>query len=327
MLTRLTRCPPAVSFFERAGQAHFNSLVVALDLLHLTSCTLLTILAVSFFERAGQAHFNSLVVADADGSLVGHYRKSHIPDGPGCERCQLWLGRLQACVRLRVLVPAAAHAAAGRPAGATRRRCPRPCRHLPSLSACPTSPARFRFVCDFDRTACLPCRPGEVLLQPGRHRVQGLQDALRRHWCARRRRWHAAAAAVGPGLVPCQQRRAGRRRPGAPRHVPRAPPPLPPPPASTPRAGVLICWDQWFPEGARCAVLQGAEVRARRRRAGLRCAAPRRVAAGPGQLSGPAAGLRVRAREAHPPGSQRWAPHPSADQSRPPPPPTPALPV
>jgi hypothetical protein len=41
--------------------------------------------AVSFFERAGAAHFNSLVVVDADGQLVGHYRKSHIPDGPGCE--------------------------------------------------------------------------------------------------------------------------------------------------------------------------------------------------------------------------------------------------
>lgn len=39
--------------------------------------------AVSFFERAGNAYFNSLVVADADGSIVGHYRKSHIPDGPG----------------------------------------------------------------------------------------------------------------------------------------------------------------------------------------------------------------------------------------------------
>lgn len=41
--------------------------------------------AVSFFERAGNAHFNALVVADADGSIIGHYRKSHIPDGPGCE--------------------------------------------------------------------------------------------------------------------------------------------------------------------------------------------------------------------------------------------------
>lgn len=41
------------------------------------------VLPISFFERAGNAHFNALVVADADGALVGHYRKSHIPDGPG----------------------------------------------------------------------------------------------------------------------------------------------------------------------------------------------------------------------------------------------------
>ncbi|KAI3429387.1 hypothetical protein D9Q98_005482 [Chlorella vulgaris] len=41
------------------------------------------VLPISFFERAGNAYFNSLVVADADGSIVGHYRKSHIPDGPG----------------------------------------------------------------------------------------------------------------------------------------------------------------------------------------------------------------------------------------------------
>eukprot|EP00887_Chlorella_sp_A99_P003255 scaffold9.g3255.t1 len=41
------------------------------------------VLPISFFESAGNAHFNSVVIADADGSLVGHYRKSHIPDGPG----------------------------------------------------------------------------------------------------------------------------------------------------------------------------------------------------------------------------------------------------
>ncbi len=39
--------------------------------------------AVSFFEKANNAHFNSLAIADADGSIVAHYRKSHIPDGPG----------------------------------------------------------------------------------------------------------------------------------------------------------------------------------------------------------------------------------------------------
>ncbi len=41
------------------------------------------VLPVSFFERAGQAHFNSLAMIDADGTVLGLYRKSHIPDGPG----------------------------------------------------------------------------------------------------------------------------------------------------------------------------------------------------------------------------------------------------
>jgi N-carbamoylputrescine amidase len=39
----------------------------------------------SFFERAGQAYYNSLAMIDADGELLGVYRKSHIPDGPGYE--------------------------------------------------------------------------------------------------------------------------------------------------------------------------------------------------------------------------------------------------
>lgn len=41
------------------------------------------VLPISFFERAGHAHFNSLAMVDADGSVMGLYRKSHIPDGPG----------------------------------------------------------------------------------------------------------------------------------------------------------------------------------------------------------------------------------------------------
>lgn len=43
------------------------------------------VLPVSFFERAGQAYYNSLAMLDADGSLLGLYRKSHIPQGPGYE--------------------------------------------------------------------------------------------------------------------------------------------------------------------------------------------------------------------------------------------------
>jgi N-carbamoylputrescine amidase len=41
------------------------------------------VLPVSFFERAGQAHYNSLAMIDGSGELLGVYRKSHIPDGPG----------------------------------------------------------------------------------------------------------------------------------------------------------------------------------------------------------------------------------------------------
>lgn len=41
------------------------------------------VLPVSFFERANMAYFNSLAMIDADGCILGVYRKSHIPDGPG----------------------------------------------------------------------------------------------------------------------------------------------------------------------------------------------------------------------------------------------------
>jgi N-carbamoylputrescine amidase len=43
------------------------------------------VIPVSFFERDGHAFYNSLAMVDADGTLLGIYRKSHIPDGPGYE--------------------------------------------------------------------------------------------------------------------------------------------------------------------------------------------------------------------------------------------------
>jgi N-carbamoylputrescine amidase len=39
---------------------------------------------VSFFERDGQTYYNSIAVVDG-GKVLGRYRKSHIPDGPGYE--------------------------------------------------------------------------------------------------------------------------------------------------------------------------------------------------------------------------------------------------
>jgi N-carbamoylputrescine amidase len=39
----------------------------------------------SFFEREGHHYYNTLAMIDADGEIMGTYRKSHIPDGPGYE--------------------------------------------------------------------------------------------------------------------------------------------------------------------------------------------------------------------------------------------------
>ena len=41
------------------------------------------VLPVSVFERANNTFFNTLVMVDADGSVLGSYRKAHIPEGPG----------------------------------------------------------------------------------------------------------------------------------------------------------------------------------------------------------------------------------------------------
>ena len=39
----------------------------------------------SFFERDGHHYYNTLAMIDAGGEILGTYRKSHIPDGPGYE--------------------------------------------------------------------------------------------------------------------------------------------------------------------------------------------------------------------------------------------------
>ena len=41
------------------------------------------VLPLSVFERSNNAYFNSLAMIDADGEVLGVYRKSHIPEGPG----------------------------------------------------------------------------------------------------------------------------------------------------------------------------------------------------------------------------------------------------
>jgi len=39
----------------------------------------------SFFERDGQHYYNTMAMIGPDGQIMGTYRKSHIPDGPGYE--------------------------------------------------------------------------------------------------------------------------------------------------------------------------------------------------------------------------------------------------
>jgi N-carbamoylputrescine amidase len=43
------------------------------------------VIPVSFFEKAGPAYYNSVAMVDKTGDVLGVYRKSHIPDGPGYE--------------------------------------------------------------------------------------------------------------------------------------------------------------------------------------------------------------------------------------------------
>lgn len=66
--------------FERANPAnnhptllHYQALAKSLEV----------VLPISFYERDGPCLYNSVAIIDADGSILGIYRKSHIPDGPG----------------------------------------------------------------------------------------------------------------------------------------------------------------------------------------------------------------------------------------------------
>ena len=63
----------ALPFAGHATIAHFAALARELGV----------VIPISFFERANQVFYNSLAMIDADGSVLGLYRKSHVPDGPG----------------------------------------------------------------------------------------------------------------------------------------------------------------------------------------------------------------------------------------------------
>ena len=52
----------------------------AIAQLRKVAAELQVVLPVSFYEKAGTALYNSIAIIDADGSVLGIYRKTHIPD-------------------------------------------------------------------------------------------------------------------------------------------------------------------------------------------------------------------------------------------------------
>ena len=68
--------------FARAHPLHAHPAVLAMQEV---AERLNVVVPTSFFEKDGQHYYNSLAMIDGDGSVLGVYRKSHIPDGPGYE--------------------------------------------------------------------------------------------------------------------------------------------------------------------------------------------------------------------------------------------------
>jgi N-carbamoylputrescine amidase len=66
--------------FARARPFAGHALVEAMATL---AAELGVVIPVSFFEARNQAYFNSVAMVGDDGAVLGVYRKSHIPDGPG----------------------------------------------------------------------------------------------------------------------------------------------------------------------------------------------------------------------------------------------------
>lgn len=66
----LTRALPIA---DHPTIAHFQGVAAELSV----------VLPISVFERAKNTLFNTVAIVDADGAMLGIYRKSHIPDGPG----------------------------------------------------------------------------------------------------------------------------------------------------------------------------------------------------------------------------------------------------
>ena len=70
------------AYFERAYPMESHPAVLAMQELARKRNV---VIPTSYFENDGQHYYNSMAMVDADGTILGNYRKSHIPDGPGYE--------------------------------------------------------------------------------------------------------------------------------------------------------------------------------------------------------------------------------------------------
>lgn len=70
----------ATALEDNPAVRHFQEIAAELEV----------VLPISFFERAHNAHYNTTAVIDADGEILGTYRKTHIPNGPGYQEKQFF---------------------------------------------------------------------------------------------------------------------------------------------------------------------------------------------------------------------------------------------
>jgi N-carbamoylputrescine amidase len=77
-------------FCQKEDPAYYNEAMTvetnpAIQRFSVLAKELGVVLPVSFYEKSNNAYFNSVAVIDHRGDLLGVYRKTHIPDGPGYE--------------------------------------------------------------------------------------------------------------------------------------------------------------------------------------------------------------------------------------------------
>jgi len=72
----------SVEYFDLATEMENNQAIKRFKDL---AKELQVVIPVSFFEKKNNARYNSVAVIDASGEVLGIYRKTHIPDGPGYE--------------------------------------------------------------------------------------------------------------------------------------------------------------------------------------------------------------------------------------------------